>query len=66
MDQETKNIIKPLVENLSFLAEKQGIILELLAKYLPVSEHEKKKILETALENEKNAKTWRQSLQTWK
>ncbi len=67
MDTETQNIIKPLVENLACLAEKQEAILQLLALKLPdLSEDEKNKLLKSAKENGKNAETWRQSLKTWK
>lgn len=66
MDQETKDIVKPLVENLAYLAEKQAVILELLATKQPVSEAETKILLASAQENRTRADTWNQSLAAWK
>ena len=66
MNKETKDILKPLVENLAFIAEKQALILELLATKQPISEDETHKLLSSAQENRKRLETWRQALQTWK
>jgi hypothetical protein len=66
MDKETKDIIKPLVENFAWLAEKQALILELLATKHPISDTQQTQLLESARENRKNVETWRQSLKTWR
>lgn len=66
MDKETKDVIKPLIENLAHLAEKQAIILEFLAVLPNVPEDQKRKLELSAQENWKNLETWRQSLQAWK
>ena len=66
MDKETKDIIKPLVENLAWLAEKQALILELLATKQPISDAQTTQLLASAQENRKQLETWRLSLQGWK
>ena len=65
MDKETKDIIKPLVENLAWLAEKQALVLELLATKQPISDAQTTQLLASAKENRTRLETWRQSLQTW-
>ena len=66
-DQELKNILKPLIESLSALAEKQALILQLLSLKLPdISDDERHRLQDSAKANERNVETWRQSLKTWK
>ena len=67
MDQQTKDIIKPLIECLTALSAKQAITLELLARHLPgLPEEEKKKILASAQESEKRGQEIYRSLQALK
>ena len=66
MDKETKDVIKPLIENLALIAEKQALILELLATKHPISDAQRTQLLASAQENRKHVETWRQSLLTWK
>lgn len=65
MDKETKDVIKPLIECLASITEKQALILQLLAMKLPdISEDERSKLRDSAKANEQNAQTFRQSLKT--
>ena len=63
MDKETKDVIKPLIESLAALTEKQALVLQLLAGKLELSETEKRMLLSSAQENEKRAQEMRQSAQ---
>ena len=66
-DQELKAILKPLIECLSDVTEKQGRILELLSRNLPgIAYEEKIKLQSSSQENLKNAEKLRHSLQSWK
>jgi len=64
MRKETKDIIRPLIESIAAVTEKQAVVLQLLAAKLPLSEDEKRKLLSSAQENEKRAQGMRQSAQS--
>ena len=59
MDKETRDVIKPLIECLASLTEKQALIFELLS--LNFSGPEQAKILASAEESHKRAVVLRQS-----
>jgi len=60
-----KEIIKPLVECLCSLSEKQALILQLLSTKIDLNDEERRKLLDSAKESETSAKTIRQSLVTY-
>jgi len=61
MDKETKDVIRPLIESLATLTEKQALVLQLLAAKLQLSEDEKRRLLSSAQENEKRTQEMRNS-----
>ena len=64
MNKEIRDVIKPLVECVALLSDKNSVIIQLLTAKLDFSTDEKRVLLDSVKENERLSQNLRQSLES--